>query len=145
MTSPTEPQQSESGMSGMKAGMASVSRTLSPCGASLMLGRGSGVVRSGTNIANGMHGPGRTAGRTPGCALMRWAGKRFLSVADRPQPEKGKERKNRKKRKKGKRTAFSAPRRRSVKVFAEKITPVGCHFLRKTAQPPDLDRAAERG
>ena len=30
MTSPTEPQQSESGMSGMKAGMASVSRTLSP-------------------------------------------------------------------------------------------------------------------
>ena len=137
MTSPTEPQQSESGMSGMKAGMVSVSRTLSPCGASLMLGRGSEVVRSDTNIANGMHGPGRTAGRTPGCALMRWAGKRFLSVADRPQPEK--------EEKKGKRTAFSAPRRRSVKVFAEKITPGGCHFLRKTAQPPDLDRAAERG
>lgn len=61
------------------------------------------------------------------------------------QPEKGKKRKNRKKRKKGKRTAVIAPRRRSVKVFAEKITPVGCHFLRKTAQPPDLDRAAERG
>ena len=129
MTSPTEPQQSESGMSGMKAGMASVSRILSPCGASLMLGRGSEVVRSGSNIASRVHGPMRTAGRTPGCALMRWAGKRFLSVADRPQPEKGKE----------------APRRRSVKVFAEKITPGGCHFLRKTAQPPDLDRAAERG
>ena len=109
MTSPTEPQQSESGMSGMKAGMASVSRTLSPCGASLMLGRGSEVVRSGSNIANRVHGPVRTAGRTPGCALMRWAGKRFLSVADRPQPEKGKERKNRKKRKKRKKDCLLCP------------------------------------
>ena len=127
MTSPTEPQQSESGMSGMKAGMASVSRTLSPCGASLMLGRGSGVVRSGSNIANGMHGPVRTAGRTPGCALMRWAGKRFLSVADRPQPEK--ETKENRKKKENKKDCLLCPAEASCQGFCGKNYARGVSFF----------------